>query len=116
MDRSLIPPLAEVLEFYYSYHELMEAASIFDVTFFEESVWRGGQFNWLAAARQLVEQIDHGNHFNMLESLLMPLKRNATNPSRESATTTGEWSLFNFLSNFAMSSADEIMFATISNS
>ena len=57
----------------------MEAASIFDVTFSEESVWRGGQFNWLAAARQLVEQIDHGNHFNMLESLLMALEqRNRT--------------------------------------
>jgi hypothetical protein len=51
MDKSSIPLLAEVLELYYSYGELMEAASIFDVTLSEEYVWRMGQFSWLAAAR-----------------------------------------------------------------
>ncbi len=79
MDKSYIPPLAEVLELYYSYSELMEVASIFDVTFSEEAIWKGGQFSWLAAARQLVERIDHGNHYKMLESLLSALEqRNKT--------------------------------------
>jgi hypothetical protein len=79
MDRSQIPLLAEVLELYYRYDELTEMASIFDVTFSNEAVWRNQRFNWLAAARQLVEQIDHGNHYKMLEALLSALEqRNKT--------------------------------------
>ena len=35
--------------------------------------------SWLAAARQLVDRIDHGNHYEMLESLLSALEqRNKT--------------------------------------
>jgi len=79
VDKSHIPVLAEVLELYYSFDELMEMASIFDVNFPEEAIWRSGRFNWLAAARQLVERIDHGNHYKMLESLLSALEqRNKT--------------------------------------
>jgi len=79
MDKSNIPLLAEVLELYYSLDELMEMTSIFDVKFSDEILWRKGQFSWLAAARQLVERIDHGNHYKMLESLLTALEqRNKT--------------------------------------
>jgi hypothetical protein len=42
-----------VLEPYYDYYELMELASIFDVTFAGESLWAGNKFSWLAASRQL---------------------------------------------------------------
>jgi hypothetical protein len=43
------------------------------------STWKSQNFNWLGAARQLVEQIDHGNHYQMLESILGALEqRNKT--------------------------------------
>jgi hypothetical protein len=79
MDRSHIPPLAEVMELYYTYDEIAELASIFDVTLSQESIWKSGRFSWLAVARQLVERIDHGNHYEMLKSLLPALEqRNKT--------------------------------------
>jgi hypothetical protein len=79
MDKAHIPILAEVLELYYSFDEFMEMTSIFDVKFSEESMWRNQRFNWLAAARALVERIDHGNHYKMLESVLSALEqRNRT--------------------------------------
>jgi hypothetical protein len=80
MDKSHIPILAEVLELYYTHDEFMEMASIFDVTFSKGAIWgRTQTFNWLAAARQLVERIDHGNHYKMRESLLTALEqRNKT--------------------------------------
>jgi len=78
MDRSLIPVLAEVLELYYDYIELMELASIFEITWTFE-IFAGSQFRWLRVARQLVEQIDRGNHHAMLEALLDALEqRNMT--------------------------------------
>jgi hypothetical protein len=79
MDKSHIPILAEVLELYYTYGELMEMAAIFDVTFSGDAFRTNQKFNWLAAARQLVERIDHGNHYKMLESILGALEqRNKT--------------------------------------
>lgn len=79
MDKTNIPLLAEVLELYYTYDELMEMAEIFDVNFENSLVWKSQNFNWLGAARQLVEQIDHGNHYQMLESILGALEqRNKT--------------------------------------
>jgi hypothetical protein len=79
MDKSHIPVLAEVLELYYTHDELMEMAAIFDVKFENSVVWKTRNFNWLGAARQLVEQIDHGNHYQMLESILDALEqRNKT--------------------------------------
>ena len=75
MDRSHIPLLAEVLELYYTYADFMEMAEIFDVTFPREAVWKNQNFNWLGAARQLVERIDHGNHYQMLESILGALEQ-----------------------------------------
>jgi hypothetical protein len=79
MDKSHIPLLAEVLELYYTHDELIEMASIFDVTFPNSTVWKTQHFNWLGAARQLVEQLDHGNHYQMLESVLGALEqRNKT--------------------------------------
>jgi hypothetical protein len=41
VDKTLIPLLAEVLELYYDYTELMELASIFDVAFVGEGIWAG---------------------------------------------------------------------------
>ena len=79
MDKSHIPVLAEVLELYYTQDEFMEMAAIFDVPFSNSTRWITRDFNWLAAARQLVEQIDHGNHYQMLESILDALEqRNKT--------------------------------------
>jgi hypothetical protein len=78
MDKSLIPVLAEVLELYYDYHELTELASIFEVNWTGE-IFAGNQFRWLPVARQLVERIDRGNHYVMLESLLDAIEqRNKT--------------------------------------
>ena len=53
----------------------MELASIFDVEIKGESVWAVNQFSWLAASRQLVEQIDRGNHYQMLEAILSALEQ-----------------------------------------
>lgn len=79
MEKTHIPLLAEVLELYYTEDELIEMAAIFDVTFPAETVGRFPRFNWLGAARQLVEKIDHGNHYQMLESILGALEqRNKT--------------------------------------
>src|SRR5262249_53542140 len=79
MDKSQIPVLAEVLELYYTEEEMLEMAGIFDVTFPEETVGRFPRFNWLSVARQLVERIDHGNHYQMLEATLTALEqRNRT--------------------------------------
>jgi hypothetical protein len=79
MDKSQIPVLAEVLELYYTEDELREMAAIFDVTLPEETIGRFPRFNWLAVARQLVEKVDHGNHYQMLESTLGALEqRNRT--------------------------------------
>jgi hypothetical protein len=77
MNKALIPLLAEILELYYSQEELMELASVFDVTL--PDTRRTGKFNWLTIARQLIEQIDTGNHYAMLASLLPALEqRNKT--------------------------------------
>src|SRR5205807_8054287 len=83
MNRSHIPVLAEVLEFYYTYPEIEELASIFDVTLPRETIWKNGGFSWLGVARQLIEQIDYGNHYEMLKSILASLEqRNITGIAR----------------------------------
>ncbi|MFY9911770.1 MAG: hypothetical protein WAK56_18145, partial [Candidatus Sulfotelmatobacter sp.] len=79
MEKTHIPLLAEVLELYYTEDEILEMAAIFDVTFSREVVGRYPRFNWLAVSRQLVEKLDHGNHYQMLESTLVALEqRNKT--------------------------------------
>ncbi|MGB8116390.1 MAG: hypothetical protein WCF22_21605, partial [Candidatus Sulfotelmatobacter sp.] len=65
MEKTHIPLLAEVLELYYTEDEILEMAAIFDVTFSREVVGRYPRFNWLAVSRQLVEKLDHGNHYQM---------------------------------------------------
>src|SRR5262249_37418073 len=80
--------LAEVLELYYTHDELMEMAAIFDVTFSDSTVWKSGNFSWLGAARQFVERIDRGNHYQMLESILGALEqrnKTATASSRQAS-------------------------------
>jgi hypothetical protein len=78
MDKSLIPLLAEVLELYYDYHEITQLAEIFEVNWTGD-IFAGNQFRWLAVARQLIEQIDRGNHYIMVESLLDAIEqRNKT--------------------------------------
>jgi hypothetical protein len=86
MDKSYIPLLAEVLELYYSSDEFMELASIFDVSFSGEVVWKASRFSWLGAARQLVEQIDHGNHYKMLVAILSALEQ-----SNKTAIANTDW-------------------------
>ena len=79
MDKTCIPILSEVLELYYSSEELMELSSIFDVAFDHDVVWKGGHWNWLGIARQLIERLDHGNNRLMTEALLDQLEqRNMT--------------------------------------
>jgi len=79
MERAQIPVFAEVLELYYTHDEIEEMASIFDVSLPLEVIWKGGTFNWLGAARHLVEKLDHGNNRTMMESLLSALEqRNKT--------------------------------------
>ncbi len=58
----------EELELYYDYRELTELASIFEVNWAGE-IFAGNQSRWLPVARQLVEQIDRGNHYVMPESV-----------------------------------------------
>ncbi len=45
MDKSNIPLLAEVLELYYTYDELMEMGAIFDVKFENSVVWKTSNFS-----------------------------------------------------------------------
>jgi len=79
MDRACIPILSEVLGLYYTTAEFLELASIFEVSFPGEAIWRNTDVNWLAAARQLVEGIDHGNHYAMLDAMLVAIEqRNKT--------------------------------------
>jgi hypothetical protein len=79
MEKTHIPLLAEVLELYYTEDGLRQMAAIFDVKLPEEPIGRFPRFNWLAVARQLVERIDHGNHYQMLESILGAIEqRNRT--------------------------------------
>jgi|SRR6185312_9718085 len=84
MDKSNIPVLSEVLELYYTQEELLEMAEIFDVTVPGE--FYGPRFNWLAVARQLVEKIDHGNHYKMLEATL-----NAVEQRNKTAIARTDW-------------------------
>ena len=79
MDKTYIPILSEVLEFYYTTEEFIDLASIFDITFDEEVQWKGGQWNWLGIARQLIEKLDYGNNRLMVEAVLDQLEqRNMT--------------------------------------
>ena len=75
MDKSNIPILSEVLQLYYTEENILEMAAIFNVAFSEEAVGRFPRFEWLCVARQLVEQIDHGNHYQMLKSILDALEQ-----------------------------------------
>jgi len=46
---------------------------------FGETIWAGNKFSWLAASRQLIEQVNRGNHYAMLEAILDALEqRNKT--------------------------------------
>jgi hypothetical protein len=77
MEKSQIPPLSEMLKLYYSEGEMVEIASVFDVSLSDAG--RAEGLSWLAVARQLVERVDHGNRYEMLKSLLSALEqRNKT--------------------------------------
>jgi hypothetical protein len=74
MHRSSIPTLADLLEYYYQFDDLMALAALFDVKFNEVHVFRtGGVVCWIEMARQMVERLDHGNHRGLMEAVLEQL-------------------------------------------
>ncbi len=70
---SKVPILAELLQEYYEPGELREVANLFGVELPE--LWEGApKQQWLAAARQLVERLEQGNHNLLLQTLLEQLE------------------------------------------
>ena len=86
MNRALVPILAETLQAYYDFGELIDVARLFEV-YFEDDGYGPGRQEWLSAARQLVEKLEHGNHRALLGTVLDQMElRNA----KAIATTTWE--------------------------
>lgn len=81
---SKVPILAELLQEYYEAGELKEVANLLGVEL--PDLWDSAPRQvWLAAARQLVERLDQGNHHLLLQTLLQQLKmKNATAIGRTS--------------------------------
>jgi hypothetical protein len=78
MLASKIPILAEMLEEYYEPGELQEVAKLFGVDLAIQT-WSPTKQEWLAIARQLVENLEQGNHHALLQTLLEQLDiRNTT--------------------------------------
>jgi hypothetical protein len=75
---SKVPILAELFREYYEPGELQEVASLFGVELPE--LWHEApKQQWLAAARQLLERLEEGNHHLLLQTLLEQLEmKNAT--------------------------------------
>jgi hypothetical protein len=86
VNRALVPILAETLQAYYDFGELIDVARLFEVHFEDEGYGPGRQ-EWLSAARQLVEKLEHGNHRAFLGTVIEQMDlRN----SKAIATTTWE--------------------------
>jgi hypothetical protein len=65
---SKVPILAEILQEYYEPGELRDVARLFDI---ELKLWSSSaKQEWLAVARQLIEQLEQGNHHVLLQTLL----------------------------------------------
>ena len=75
---SKIPILASMLEEYYEPGELEEVAKLFGVVL-EEQTWSRTKQAWLVIARQLVDNLEQGNHHALLQTILEQLDiRNTT--------------------------------------
>ena len=78
MLASKIPILASMLEEYYEPGELEELAKLFDVVL-EEQTWSRTKQAWFVIARQLVNNLERGNHHALLQTILEQLDiRNTT--------------------------------------
>lgn len=71
MLASKVPILAELLEEYYEPGELQDVAKLFGIEL--PGLWSSKQ-EWLAVARQLVEQLEQGNYYVLLQALLEQLE------------------------------------------
>lgn len=70
---SKVPILAELLQEYYEPGELRDVAQLFGIEFPE--LWSSStKQEWLALARQLVENLEQGNHRLLLQTLLEQLE------------------------------------------
>lgn len=65
VDKRHIPALSLVLETYVEHEDLTVLFEVFDIT----AEWQG-DWNWLKPSRQLIEQLDRGNHRTLLTELL----------------------------------------------
>ena len=75
---SKIPILAEMLKEYFEPGELEEVAKLFGVELARQA-WSETKQGWLAIARQLVENLEQGNHHALLQTILEQLDiRNTT--------------------------------------
>ncbi len=75
---SKIPILAEILEEYYEPAELQEVGKLFGVEL-EARSWSPTKQEWFAIARQLVENLEQGNHHALLQTILEQIDiRNTT--------------------------------------
>ena len=77
MQKTHIPMLADLLDAYHDFDEVVDMARILGVEFEDEGHALGRQA-WLSIARQLIEQLDHGSRRALLGTLLDQLEvRNA---------------------------------------
>lgn len=67
-----VPILTEILQEYYEPGELKDVARLFGIELPE--LWSSAKQEWLAVARQLVEQLEQGNHHALLQTLLEQLE------------------------------------------
>lgn len=73
MLASKVPILAELLQEYYEPGELQDVAKLFGIELPE--LWSSStKQEWLAVARQLVEQLEQGNYHVLLQTLLDQLE------------------------------------------
>ena len=73
MLASKVPVLAELLQEYYEPGELQDVAILFGIELPE--LWSSStKQEWLAVARQLVEQLEQGNYHVLLQTLLEQLE------------------------------------------
>jgi hypothetical protein len=73
MLASKVPILAELLQEYYEPGELQDVAKLFGIEL--PDLWASSTSKeWLAVARQLVEQLEHGNYRVLLDTLLEQLE------------------------------------------
>ena len=73
MLASKVPILAELLQQYYEPGELLDVAKLFGIELPELGSYSTKQ-EWLAVARQVLEQLEQGNYHVLLQTLLEQLE------------------------------------------